>query len=638
MIYRKIVAFLLPAFVGIAFCIWPAAGQPSGSKSVSDRSPFDVAFSPDGKSLAVSDCTARSLAIIAAAAGEVSRQIALNGDPTGVAWAADGSKVFVSECGPGTAAEIDVGRGKVVRRFAVGARPMGLAPAPKRNVLLVANRATNNVSAIALADGKELARIAVSREPFSIAITPDESLAVVGNLLPAVGARDPLVSSAVSLIDLGKLEHVTDIRLPTGSTLVREVAVSPDGRWAYAIHTLGRFNLPTTQLERGWVNTNALSIIDLGARQLYATVLLDCISEGAADPWGLVLSKDGKTLWATLAGVHQVAKVNLGDLHGLMGGEKAPTDFSKSGAASVWSEIRKDPKNRELLSSDLAALYAADLIERFPIPGKGPRGVDLAPDGKQLAVAAYYSGEIILADSETGKIISTIRLTPAREPDAVRRGESIFHDATYCFQHWMSCATCHPEGRTDGLNWDLLNDGIGNPKNTKSLLLSHQMPPVMSLGVRASMEVATVSGFRFILFREPETSETEAVQAYLRSLRPEPSPHLSRNGELTVKAKRGKTIFESAKTMCASCHPNPLFSDLQLYDVGTAGEGDPDKGKKFKTPALIELWRTGPYLHTGEAVTLEEVLAKFNKSDQHGVTSHLSPGEVEALVEYLLSL
>ena len=62
------------------------------------------------------------------------------------------------------------------------------------------------------------------------------------------------------------------------------------------------------------------------------------------------------------------------------------------------------------------------------------------------------------------------------EPDAVVTVDSAFstpsmgpsHDTT------ASCATCHPDGRSDGLNWDLLNDGIGNPKNegTKLFQLS----------------------------------------------------------------------------------------------------------------------------------------------------------------------
>ena len=61
-----------------------------------------------------------------------------------------------------------------------------------------------------------------------------------------------------------------------------------------------------------------------------------------------------------------------------------------------------------------------------------------------------------------------------------RRGEMLFHDATLCFQQWQSCATCHPDARVDALNWDLLNDGLGNPKNTRSLVKAHAGGPAMA--------------------------------------------------------------------------------------------------------------------------------------------------------------
>ena len=51
--------------------------------------------------------------------------------------------------------------------------------------------------------------------------------------------------------------------------------ISPDGKYVYATHILARYQMPTTQLERGWMNTNALSIIDVEARKLLNTVLLD---------------------------------------------------------------------------------------------------------------------------------------------------------------------------------------------------------------------------------------------------------------------------------------------------------------------------------------------------------------------------
>jgi cytochrome c peroxidase len=70
--------------------------------------------------------------------------------------------------------------------------------------------------------------------------------------------------------------------------------------------------------------------------------------------------------------------------------------------------------------------------------------------------------------------------------------------------------------------------------------------------------------------------------------------------------------------------------------VGT-GTGR-EAGQAFDTPALVELWRTAPYLHDGRAATLEEMLTKFNPADRHGKTSSLSPTELEDLTAFLLSL
>jgi len=625
---------VLTFVIGTALIIALGFAAPESSDNPY-HSPYDVAFAPDGARLAVSDRTAGSVAIVDAASGEVRHSLSLGGSPTGVAWSADGARVFAAEYGEGTVAEIDAENGRIARRFNVGPRPMGLAVAPKRNLLLVANAALGSVSLIDLAGGAERKRVEVSREPVAVAVSPDESLAVVANLLPATSATDPQVAAVVSLIDLEKAEKTADVRLPTGSTVLRDVAVSPDGRWAYAVHTVGRFTLPTTQLDRGWINTNALSIIDLSSRQLYATVLLDLLTEGAADPWGIALARDGRTLWVTLSGVHQIAQIRLGDLHELLAGRIPEAYAKKPGFPAIWREIQADGAGRARLVNDLAALYAAGLIDRRPVPAKGPRGLALAPDGKRLAVAAYFGARVLLIDAENGKATSEFALGPDRSPDPVRLGEMIFHDATFSFQHWLSCATCHPDARADGLNWDLLNDGIGTPKNTRSLVWSDRTPPVMSHGVRANMEVAALAGFRFILFREPEAGELEAVRAYLRSLEPETSPHRLSNGGYSEAAYRGKALFEG-KAHCAGCHPAPLYTDLKVREVGM--KRPLDQAAEFDTPTLVELWRTGPYLHNGEAVDLKELLTRFNTEDKHGATSNLTPAEIDDVITYLLSL
>jgi cytochrome c peroxidase len=283
-----------------------------------------------------------------------------------------------------------------------------------------------------------------------------------------------------------------------------------------------------------------------------------------------------------------------------------------------------------------AGVFTKSLLAAVGLPGNGPRGLAVSPDGKLLATAQYFSGDVALLDARSGALRSTVALGPATPPDDARRGEAVFHDATRCWQHWLSCATCHPDGRADGLNWDLLNDGIGNPKNTKSLVLSHRTPPAMWRGVRKDMAAAAAAGFRHLLFRPGSADDLRAVWAHLSSLRLAPSPRLIK-GRLSAPALRGRALFESPGTGCADCHPAPLLTDLEMHDVGTAAEGDGDD-RTFDTPSLLELWRTAPYLHHGQAANVRDLLTTFNKADRHGRTSHLTPGELNDLVEYLLSL
>ena len=438
-------------------------------------------------------------------------------------------------------------------------------------------------------------------------------MAVVSNLIPATAATDPHHAAAVAIIDLESLKVVASVRLPTGSTNVRGVTISPDGATAYVVHTLGRFHLPTTQIARGWVITNALSVIDLHKRELKATVLLDQTMDGAADPWGVAVDPQGKWLHITLSGVHQLAILDLVGLQQLI---------------STAEPVE--------LANDLSALHRNALLRRIDLPIQGPRGVALSADGSRVAVGGYFSGEVALLDGDGGNP-RTLALGPQPEASAVRQGERIYHDASDCFQRWLSCASCHPYARADGLNWDLLNDGIGNPKNARSMLLSASTPPMMSLGVREKMETAVHAGFVHIQFTEPKPADEKAVVAYIKSLKAAVSPYRERDGSLSKSAERGKKIFNRPAVACASCHSAPLFTNLETVDVGTSGLLD-QGATDFDTPTLREIWRTPPYLHDGRAATLREVLEIHNRGDKHGNTSSLKPQEIDDLVAYLLSL
>ncbi|MCU0781152.1 MAG: YncE family protein, partial [Akkermansiaceae bacterium] len=395
------------------------------------RSPLDPAFSPDGKTLAVTDHTAATVSFIDPASRQVTASVALAGPPAGLAWAPDGKRLFVSESGAHRIAEVDVAAAKVVRHLATGRYPRGLALASRRGLLVATDSGLDQVRLIDLASGTTTATLPTGRQPTYVAVTPDETTALVSNLLPATAATAADHAIDITAVDLQTLQVKPAIRLPLGSTNGRMIAISGDGATAYLAHTFGRFNLPTTQLDRGWVNTNALSIIDVRAHKLTATVLLDQVMDGAADPWGVAVHPSGALLFVTLAGTHQVAVIDLEKLPALLQGDTGP------------------------LANDLAALYRNNLIRRVNLPVKGPRGIAVSPDGSLVAIAGYFSGAVVLCDPRAANPVA-VPLGAQPDPDPARLGEIAFHDAGHCFQRWLSCATCHPDGRADGLNWDLL--------------------------------------------------------------------------------------------------------------------------------------------------------------------------------------
>ncbi|MEE8450256.1 MAG: hypothetical protein V3R99_00025, partial [Thermoguttaceae bacterium] len=80
-----------------------AVGQETPSRPVY-RSPFDVAFSPDGRTLAVTDPTSGAAVLIEPSSGKVTHETSLRDEPSGVAWSADGRFIYVAERSAATVA------------------------------------------------------------------------------------------------------------------------------------------------------------------------------------------------------------------------------------------------------------------------------------------------------------------------------------------------------------------------------------------------------------------------------------------------------------------------------------------------------------------------------------------------------
>ena len=582
-------------------------------------SPSALVADAEGKTLYVVEETARQVAIFDVASKKVTKTIPVSLDPTGAALSPDGKTLYITGgVAEGAVAVVDVQTGTVTTRLTVGHTPMSPVVSPDGKTLYVCNRFNGDVSVVDLASGRQTGRIKVKREPVAAALTPDGKRLFVANHLPIGAADGDYIAAEVSVIDTATGKVEATLKLPNGSTALRGVCVSPDGKNAYVTHILARYHMPTTQLERGWMNTNALTVIDTAEPATINTVLLDNVDLGAANPWGVTCSADGKWVCVTQAGTHEVSVIDRAALH-----EK----LAKVAAGEKVSVVSRTPDD---VPNDLSFLVG--MRRRLKLAGNGPHGVVVV--GAQVFAAEYFTDSLGVVDTtpDARHRPTSLPLGPKVPLTIVRKGEMFFNDATLCFQHWQSCGSCHPDGRADGLNWDLLNDGMGNPKQTKSLLLSHKTPPVMMTGIRADAETAVRAGIKFILFAVRPEEDAVALDEYCKSMEPVPSPYLV-DGKLSKAAKRGWKVYKKAG--CASCHPRRLYTDFKKYDVGTAK--GLDEGKHFDTPTVIENWRTGPLLYDGRAASMEEVITTHNYNDAHGKTSGLTPEAVADLVEFVLS-
>jgi YVTN family beta-propeller protein len=595
-------------------------------------SPTAMVASSDGKTLYVACATAGRVLRFDTVSGRVSGKIAVPEAPTGLALSKDQKKLFLTCAAPESKVRVvDLEKMRVVETIPAGHTAMAPVISPDGKRLYVCNRFNNDVSVIDLTAKKQLCRVAVEREPVAAAITQDGRFLLVANHLHVGRADTVYVAASLSVIDTALNRTAKVIPLPNGSFSLADVRVSPDGRYAVVPHLVARFNRLPTHVTEGWINANALTVIDVKGMKIHGTMLLDDHYSGAANPWAASWAADGATLVVTHAGMHEVSVIDFQDLLAHL--PSPPPGYDPVTAANRYANT----KARYELPDDLPFFAGNRIRLKLPDGDLGPRAAVVV--GRTAYVANYFSDTLTVIDisakDSPAPHIKSLVLAPITKPNAVRKGELYFNDARLCYGGWQSCASCHPgEGRADGLNWDLLNDGVGNPKNTKSLLFAAKSAPLMSLGVRTNLEDAVRAGIEHILFSgKPNREVVDCIVAYVTSLKPVPSPYLIR-GKLSRAALRGKKVFRKAG--CSDCHVPGPYTDFCAHDVGTrtACDGPQDQ---FYTPSLIEAWRTSPYLHQGSAATVRDAI-KCGVGNLHGQVSELSNSDLDALCAYVLSL
>jgi len=302
------------------------------------------------------------------------------------------------------------------------------------------------------------------------------------HLLPKTGPWADPVAAAVTVTELAT-GHVREVPLPDGATSQRGIAASPDGRFVYTVHGMARYKLPATQMDHGWECSSAMSVFDGGTGAYLHTVTLDEVTLGAANPWSVAVTPDGTKILVTHAGTHELSVIDRLAFHNRL------------------ADRPDDPD----LSADFTFLQ--DIRRRVRLGGDGPREFVRVTD-TSCTVRLHFAHALATYDYASGKV--TLKALPNPPAQTLEReGERLFNDATICFQHWQSCASCHPDGTADGFAWDFPFSvgGLGHPEVTPDLTR-----------LRCYRPDRTRQGDFLILLHEASKEEGEATDAYVRSL------------------------------------------------------------------------------------------------------------------------
>ncbi len=593
----------------------------AGDSRIRYASPEELALSADGRRLYVSCTDSDELVAIDTRTNRVAGRVHVGRKPRGLAVGRDNGNLYVANSWDDTVSEVDVSLMRVVRTLPAGREPTGLALGAQARFLYVANRISGDVSVVDLSTGLERSKIPVGPGA-SYAMTRGGNDIYISRVFPVVRGIREVPQNEIVEIDGARQQIVARFGLP-GAGAVFHTALAARGGVGIAAVLRPKNLIPTAHVEHGGMFGNALALFGPEVGRV-AMLPLDEIENSLAQPFDIALTPDLSRIFVSASGADEVAVLDGRQLLATaraLGGDRFVNDLSAS---------------------------ARYLVARIAV-GRNPRGLALSDDGKLLYVANRLDDTVMCVDTVRGAVVKTIAVGETIRLTAERRGEQHFYSARFAFARQFSCSSCHLDAVTDGLSWDLEQDGFGlDVVATKSLEALAESAPYKWSGTNPDLETECGVKSEQYFFRSQgfRGAELADVVSFLKSIPVRPNRNRLPGGGWTAAQSRGKALFERKITkdgrtilpilQCQTCHFGPAFTSNQLANVGTRQKSD--RSGTFDTPQLINVSYKGSYLHDGSARTLKELFTIFNARDLHGVTSDLSASELDDLVEYLKTL
>ena len=643
-----------------------ACGTSTPTSSAYPAHSSAMALTSNGSELFVVNPDADSVSAINTVSGVLEQEILLgNGHPTpdgngayvpavmprALALSSDGTTLYVSGERSCMLHIVDVATG-TQSTVTVGSEPVGLVLSNDGKSVYVACSQDNTVVRVDVATRTVIATANVPNEPWALALSPDGTTLFTTHFLGAqVTAIDV---SSMTIIQTSVIADVAprgDVRLANGQPRgLYDAVVRPSTTDLWVVHEL----------------------LGTSTAQPYLNF------ESTAFPAVTVMSNVSPSAHGAAAGVvQQIMSTNAQDVPGVNG---AFADVVSGPHAIAFTHdgayaLVVDDNSEDVLVIDANAHVEIALVR--PLPGHQPEGIVIAPDDSVAYVQERNTNDVIAValDRSTGVLVPTIKGTPIVTimsdpmPVQMRLGQHLFYSSNtdeypLSKNHWIACATCHMEGRSDAVTWRFAQGPRDTPTNAGGTINTGFL---FRTADRTQVQdywrtVNTEQGGSFNPDDPEDVTLLNAIAMYVNYGIPFPVPPTT---SPTLVAK-GAAIFTGIG--CVACHYGPRFTDsgsgnpfldltgstapVLLHNVGTCAmtsvfpdvahddiAGDLRDPCLYDTPSLNGLASTPPYMHDGTSPTIADAVHRMYPvvNDGAGVAP-LDAADEAALVEYLRSL
>lgn len=230
--------------------------------------------------------------------------------------------------------------------------------------------------------------------------------------------------------------------------------------------------------------------------------------------------------------------------------------------------------------------------------GQGPTGVVLQESRRRAFVLNRFDATIGIVNLDSETMVATVPLSYDPTPQVVREGRPLLYDThrTSGLGH-IACASCHVDGKTDRLAWDLGNPAGAMTATTDSRGVTVQHHPIKGPLLTQTL-VDTMqsyllhwrgdkptlghfaSAFQDLQGADQPASagEMASMKAFLEVLRTPPNPYRNLDNSyptsLAVPGPRGETLrvgnaaqgAVEFETFCRVCHPGNTGRGNVLLD------------------------------------------------------------------------